>query len=73
MKTVYPLQTKFAGGIIIFSYTLLSGGLKNSGPKDFDLTRFDCIGISQMSYLLSGIGLTASTHTVCCGLLPSIL
>ena len=27
VKTVYPLQTKFAGGIIIFSYALLSGGL----------------------------------------------
>ena len=26
VKTVYPPQTKFAGGIIIFSYTLLSGG-----------------------------------------------
>ena len=26
VKTVYPPQTKFAGGIIIFSYTILSGG-----------------------------------------------
>ena len=27
VKTVYPLQTKFAGGIIIFSYAHLSGDL----------------------------------------------
>ena len=27
VKTAYPPQTKFARGIIIFSYTLLSGGL----------------------------------------------
>ena len=28
VKTVYPPQTKFAGGIIIFRYALLSGGLR---------------------------------------------
>ena len=27
VKTVFPLQTKFAGGIIIFNYTLLSGDM----------------------------------------------
>ena len=30
MKTVYPQQTKFAGGIIIFHFRLLSGGLEIS-------------------------------------------
>ena len=35
VKTVYPLQTKFAGGIIKHISSRLEGGVRGSSPEKF--------------------------------------